>query len=75
MKYRSWKKAFSLLLACALVFTMPCVTSVWAEDESVEYEYWDKDESAWKEKTESNCDVITADHSSLFEDWYVGVTV
>ena len=31
----------------------------------------DKDESAWKEKTESNCDVITADHSSLFEDWYV----
>ena len=32
MKLRPWKRALSLVLAFALVFAMPCVTSVYADD-------------------------------------------
>ena len=32
MKLRPWKQALSLVLAFALVFAMPCVTSVYADD-------------------------------------------
>lgn len=32
MKLRPWKRVLSLVLAFALVFAMPCVTSVYADD-------------------------------------------
>ena len=79
MKDRSWKKALSLVLTFALVFAMPCVTSVWAV-EKVDYVYgeWNKDTNTveWKTGTAVNCTKITADNqqwgnTKSEEYWYV----
>lgn len=72
MKQRSWKRSLSLLLTLALVLTMPCAASVWAE-ETVNYVYgvWEGNQVVWKSGTETKCIAVTSNDSTWSGDWYV----
>ncbi len=81
MKQRPWKRVLSLVLAFALVFAMPCVTSVYANGGAVNYIERQRDRSEKKvvdvDKTVESYTEITSENSlTTWNDttnngWYV----
>ena len=80
MIQKPWKRALSLVLAFALVFAMPCVTSVYADNEVVYVErWWDSNNNVLDshvEKVTSYTEITSSSSPTTWVDtaydgWYV----